>query len=266
MEIVQDLATFCKEINKDNKLFTELEKYKLNKICKNTLMYLYYNKVPTHLKQTLEKNLYKNYYNNNNTFSSFLTNIYLAFSENNDILEGKEIFKKYLDEAVNSIYEKITSKYIEKEHIKIFILQLIKDKYKAFLVETYIKDLLNSNNIEVKNSNEELDTYYKIDLILENNIGLQIKADTFYSDNMTEYKREKQTKKQALAIDNNIVDVVYYIFYNIDTLEFRTDKEDITIYPYDDVISYKRLNKVVQPDKLLESIKKCLIITLKKNN
>ena len=133
--------------------------------------------------------------------------------------------KKY--STANNLFKKmvtITRKELKKQGVSVkdaklcVLKRLLYDKWMGFRAEEDVKEFLEANGRKVRHSAKEEDEDYKLDLVVEDtssgDVGIQVKS-VFFLQIKEEHKQTNYIG-QAKAIEEGLVNSVFYVFYDKD--------------------------------------------------
>ena len=155
--------------------------------------------------------LFDSHYIDGYTFKQFCTSI----ANSKKFSSAMNIFKR----TVTSIVEDFKINGIDNsiEHVKAMVMHhMVYEKWIGFRFEYNIKVKIESYGFKVLKTTQHMDRIYKIDIVIESlcgkKIGIQCKSQTFLN-RLKEDWVKKNISGQRLAILDNAVDEVYYLFH-----------------------------------------------------
>lgn len=162
-----------------------------------------------------------NYYSDGCSFSDFYYNLLSEYYNTDNVTnEHHNLFLDVIKNKATKIYKQIESvantSITQNDIYVILLYTLLIAMYDGFQFEYYIKCLIQNAKYEVYKSHN-VDINYAIDFIVTDGnkkIGLQLKSQTY--KNMYQSTKEKHYNKHMKAINNSVVDNVFYLLHNED--------------------------------------------------
>ena len=120
------------------------------------------------------------------------------------------------------------------------LLHLIQEPFNGHRKEIEMMEYLRSRGKDARLADGDLDLKYKVDILVGDSIGIQVKRETFlYSKSENMMKAVEDLKRYKEIVEEKFGIIMYYAVYRADGTWMKTDSGKI-LFTYDEFMS-KRL-------------------------